>query len=154
MKCPHCNTDLVPTKRDGLDVDFCPSCKGMWLTRQELEQLEDEVFDFGDDVKGSLMLGSTPTEFKCPQCAKPMQEFGYRLFDLEMEYCPDGHGYWLDADEDQRVLQLMAKEETDLQRKTLAEERWSTYKQYLRSGSFMDRLHDLAQQIIDTPTKD
>ena len=37
-------------------MEACPTCKGMWLTRQELEQLEDEVFDFGDDEKGSLML--------------------------------------------------------------------------------------------------
>lgn len=151
MKCPHCNTDLVKAKRDGLDVDLCPSCQGMWLSRQELEQLEDEAFDFGDNVKGSLMLGSDATTFPCPQCAKPMREFGYRLFDLALDYCPDGHGYWLDADEDKRVLALMAKEEEDLERKTLAEERWGVYKNYLRSGSFIDKLHDLAQQVIDIP---
>lgn len=61
MKCSNCNADLVHTKRSHVDVEYCPSCKGMWLSCQELEQLEDEVFDFGDDEKGTLMLGSTAT---------------------------------------------------------------------------------------------
>ena len=113
MKCPNCNTDLVPTKRNGIDLEFCNTCKGMWLSHQELKQLEDEVFDLGDDEKGSLMLGSTATNFSCPQCGKLMKRFGYRLYDLEMDFCEDGHGYWLDADEDKRVLELMKKEEAE-----------------------------------------
>src|SRR5271163_4179119 len=75
MKCPDCNVELVQKKRDGIDMEVCPSCAGMWLTPQELTQLEDEVFDFGDDEKGSLMLGSSPDSRKCPQCGKPMKSF-------------------------------------------------------------------------------
>ncbi|MGH8257748.1 MAG: zf-TFIIB domain-containing protein, partial [Steroidobacteraceae bacterium] len=43
LKCPKCNVDLVPTVRHKITVNYCHSCKGMWLERQELEQLEDEV---------------------------------------------------------------------------------------------------------------
>jgi Zn-finger nucleic acid-binding protein len=53
MKCPNCNADLVQGRRDRVEMEICPSCQGMWLTRQELEQLEDEVFDFGDNEKGA-----------------------------------------------------------------------------------------------------
>jgi Zn-finger nucleic acid-binding protein len=56
MKCPDCDIELVQSKRDGVDMEICPSCKGMWLSCQELARLEDEVFDFGDQEKGSLML--------------------------------------------------------------------------------------------------
>jgi Zn-finger nucleic acid-binding protein len=149
MKCPNCNAGLVQTKRNGVEVEFCQACKGMWLSRQELEQLEDEVFDFGDTEKGSLMLGSTATNFKCPQCDKLMNRFQYRLYDLEMDFCPDGHGYWLDPDEDKRVLELMKKEEADLGRKVLAEDRWTAHLQYLRSGTFIDKVRDLFRQAID-----
>src|SRR5665213_2827280 len=100
MKCPICNIDLVPSKQNGVDVEYCQSCKGMWLSREELDELEDEAFDFGDDEKGSLMLGSTATNRKCPQCDKLMKSFQYRLYDLQMDFCEDGHGYWLDAGED------------------------------------------------------
>jgi Zn-finger nucleic acid-binding protein len=69
MKCPNCNTDLVQTKRNGIDLEYCQSCKGMWLSRQELEQLEDEVFDFGDDKKGSLIFSATATLLSVPSVA-------------------------------------------------------------------------------------
>ena len=111
MKCPNCNVELVQKKRDGVEMEVCPSCEGMWLSRQELAQLEDEVFDFGDDEKGSLMLGSAPATHKCPQCGRSMRSFPYRFYDLEMEFCEEQHGYWLEADEDKRVLNFMKKEE-------------------------------------------
>ena len=91
-------------------MEICPSCQGMWLNRKELTQLEDEVFDFGDNDKGSLMLGSTPTGRKCPQCGNTMKTFRYRFYDLDLDFCEEQHGYWLDAGEDKRVLELMKKE--------------------------------------------
>jgi Zn-finger nucleic acid-binding protein len=145
MKCPNCNTDLVPAKRDGVDMEVCRSCNGMWLSRQELEQLEDEVFDLGDDKKGTRVFESTADTRKCPQCQKPMNRFEYRFYDLELDFCSDGHGFWLEEGEDKRILELMRKEEADLERKVLAEDRWSSRLQRMRSGSFLDRLRDLFQ---------
>jgi len=69
MKCPNCDNDLVQTKRDDVEVEYCPSCRGLWLSRQELEELEDEVFDFGDDEKGALIFNATDSSRKCPQCS-------------------------------------------------------------------------------------
>lgn len=153
MNCPNCNSTLVQKKRDGVEMEVCPSCEGMWLTAQELEQLEDEVFDFGDDEKGSLMFSSTPTARKCPQCGNPIKSFRYRLYDLEMDFCGAGHGYWLAADEDKRVIELMKKEEKNLGRKVLAEDRFAAHLQYLRSGSVMDRIRDLMRVAIDPKPK-
>ena len=153
MKCPNDNAELVSAKRDGVLMETCPTCNGMWLTRQELAQLEDKVFDFGDNEKGSLMLGSSPTTLACPECAQPMKSFQYRLYDLEMDFCEAGHGYWLTADEDQRVLELMKKEEKDLGRTVLAQDRFAAHKQFLRSGSFVDRLHEWVVDAMDPKTK-
>jgi len=125
----------------------------MWLTRQELAQLEDEVFDFGDSERGSLMLDSSPSTRKCRQCNNAMRTFEYRFYDLELDFCPDQHGYWLDADEDKRVLELMKKEEKNLGRTVLAEDRFAAHLQYLRSSSFMDRLRDLATKAMDPKPK-
>jgi len=143
MKCPNCNNDLVPTKRNRIDLEYCQSCRGMWLSRRELEQLEDEVFDFGDDKKGSLIFSAAATNCKCPECGKLMKRFEYRAYDLEMDFCEDGHGYWLDEDGDKRVLELMKKEEAELERKVLAEDRWASHLQHFRSGSFLDKLLEL-----------
>jgi Zn-finger nucleic acid-binding protein len=149
MKCPVCDVELVQDKRDGIDMEICPSCKGMWLSRHELEQLEDEVFDLGDDEKGTLIFSATATSRQCPQCGKPMKRFKYRLYDLEMDFCEDGHGFWLDANEDKRILELMKEEEADLERKVFAEDRWAVGLQYMRSGSFLDRMRSWQAGLQD-----
>lgn len=40
MKCPVCKTyDLVMTEKQGVEIDYCPNCRGIWLDRGELEKL-------------------------------------------------------------------------------------------------------------------
>ena len=146
MQCPRCGVILVPTVRHKIQVNYCQSCKGMWLERNELQQLEDEVFDFGDRWKGTLVFNSTATSDKCPECSAALQRFKYRFYDLEMEFCPNEHGYWLEDNEDTRVLDLMRREEEDLQRKLLAEDKWAKTMHHMRSGSFFSRLRDLFQK--------
>lgn len=44
MKCPHCtDTTLVMTERQGVEIDYCPACRGIWLDRGELDKLLDKV---------------------------------------------------------------------------------------------------------------
>jgi Zn-finger nucleic acid-binding protein len=143
VKCPVCSAQLQPTIRHKISVNLCQSGHGMWLEHDELEQLEDEVFDFGDRWKGTLVFSSAATAHQCPECTALLQRFKYRFYDLEMEFCPSRHGYWLDHDEDTRVLELMTREEGDLQRKLLAEDKWSATLRQMRSPTFFSRLRDL-----------
>lgn len=40
MKCPVCREpDLVMTERQGIEVDYCPQCRGVWLDRGELDKI-------------------------------------------------------------------------------------------------------------------
>lgn len=40
MKCPLCtDTDLVMTERVGIEIDYCPKCRGVWLDRGELDKI-------------------------------------------------------------------------------------------------------------------
>lgn len=39
MKCPTCSTSLVMTDRQGIEIDYCPDCRGVWLDRGELDKL-------------------------------------------------------------------------------------------------------------------
>ena len=141
MKCPNCGTELKAGKRDGVEAELCPSCQGTWLTPQELGQLEDEAFDLGK--KGTLVFSAEPSSRACPVCQGGLQKFHYRDYDLELEYCGEGHGFWLDAGEDRRVLELMRKEEAGLSRKYSAEDSWSAHLRHWRTPSFIDRLMDL-----------
>lgn len=40
MKCPTCTTiDLVMSERAGIEIDYCPQCRGIWLDRGELDKI-------------------------------------------------------------------------------------------------------------------
>jgi Zn-finger nucleic acid-binding protein len=125
MNCPKCNADLVKKYYKGMiEVDSCPACRGMWLDFDELDKLEDVVFD-DDAHKGSLVHFQSKTNFPCPQCGAGMEEFQYRLYDLRLDTCfENGHGFWLDAGEDERVMTLMHQRAADIQRKLDAEASW------------------------------
>lgn len=41
MKCPHCNELLSMAERKGVEIDFCPKCRGVWLDRGELDKIID-----------------------------------------------------------------------------------------------------------------
>ena len=39
MKCPIDGTTLVITDRSGVEIDYCPQCRGVWLDRGELDKI-------------------------------------------------------------------------------------------------------------------
>ena len=40
MKCPTCpDSALAMTDRQGIEIDYCPQCRGVWLDRGELDKL-------------------------------------------------------------------------------------------------------------------
>jgi Zn-finger nucleic acid-binding protein len=40
MKCPVCpNDNLMMTERQGVEIDYCPTCRGVWLDRGELDKI-------------------------------------------------------------------------------------------------------------------
>jgi Zn-finger nucleic acid-binding protein len=39
MKCPTCDVDLVMADRVGVEIDYCPKCRGVWLDRGEIDKI-------------------------------------------------------------------------------------------------------------------
>jgi hypothetical protein len=39
MNCPVCNVQLVMSERQGIEIDYCPQCRGVWLDRGELDKI-------------------------------------------------------------------------------------------------------------------
>ena len=39
MKCPVCQIDLKMADRQGVEIDYCPQCRGVWLDRGELDKI-------------------------------------------------------------------------------------------------------------------
>ena len=46
MKCPVCkDVTLLMSEKHGVEIDYCPNCRGIWLDRGELEKIIDRVSD-------------------------------------------------------------------------------------------------------------
>ena len=41
MQCPNDGAVLVMSERSGIEIDYCPTCRGVWLDRGELDKLID-----------------------------------------------------------------------------------------------------------------
>jgi len=39
MNCPSCSTELKMSERSGIEIDYCPQCRGVWLDRGELDKI-------------------------------------------------------------------------------------------------------------------
>jgi uncharacterized protein len=48
MKCPRCQVDLTISDRQGVEIDFCPQCRGVWLDRGELDKIIERAARFAD----------------------------------------------------------------------------------------------------------
>lgn len=46
MNCPVCKTtDLMMSDRQGIEIDYCPQCRGVWLDRGELDKIIERSLD-------------------------------------------------------------------------------------------------------------
>ena len=43
MNCPTDGSTLVMSERNGVEIDYCPQCRGVWLDRGELDKIIDRV---------------------------------------------------------------------------------------------------------------
>ena len=44
MECPVCDdVNLAISSREGVEIDYCPQCRGVWLDRGELDKIIDRV---------------------------------------------------------------------------------------------------------------
>jgi hypothetical protein len=43
MKCPVCDVPLSISSREGVEIDFCPQCRGVWLDRGELDKVVERA---------------------------------------------------------------------------------------------------------------
>jgi len=43
MKCPTDSATLVMSERSGIEIDYCPECRGVWLDRGELDKIIDRA---------------------------------------------------------------------------------------------------------------
>ncbi|MBI3928748.1 MAG: zf-TFIIB domain-containing protein [Armatimonadetes bacterium] len=106
ISCPACSESMSVVDINGLEIDECRHCDGMWLDRGEPERLS-----FLDVVRKGLLQ---PTGFDdtrrvvpraergCPRCGSIFDH--YRIRGITVDVCPDCRGLWLERWGLQKVL--------------------------------------------------
>lgn len=67
MLCPVCKVPLALSDRQGIEIDYCPQCRGVWLDRGELDKIIER------DAAQS-QPGQQPAPQAAPQPAPPPQQ--------------------------------------------------------------------------------
>ncbi len=95
MKCPVCNTpDLLMTDRQGIEIDYCPQCRGVWLDRGELDKIIERSLRDEAPAASAAPLQQPqqpmPPQQPYPQAPQPYydQRHGH-----DNKHGYDSHGY-------------------------------------------------------------
>jgi Zn-finger nucleic acid-binding protein len=101
--CVKCNSILDKANFQGLEVDLCPNCGGLWLDRGEITRAaklpEAELARLRGLLQGQAGPPPVPTENKapCPACTGSLSEVV--LGTVHVDYCGQCHGIFLDRGE-------------------------------------------------------
>ena len=60
MHCPSCLIDLQITERQGIAIDYCPKCRGVWLDRGELDKIIERTVSQITPAGGAVAAASAP----------------------------------------------------------------------------------------------
>jgi len=102
MDCPKCSSIMEEVTYNGVVVDRCTWCAGLWfdlLEHNDLKQMAgSEVIDSGDAERGQRF--NEVVRIDCPKCKTPMiQMVDAKQPHIHFESCPSCRGAFFDAGE-------------------------------------------------------
>jgi Zn-finger nucleic acid-binding protein len=68
MKCPTDSATLVMSERSGIEIDYCPECRGVWLDRGELDKILDRA------ASETLPAAPPPQQYAEPRYDAPRRD--------------------------------------------------------------------------------
>jgi Zn-finger nucleic acid-binding protein len=98
MKCPTDSATLVMSARNGVEIDYCPDCRGVWLDRGELDKIIDRAeAEFAKSAPAAPVQPVAPPQ---PQYGDRGNDRGYnddrnRGYDSRDGYRPKKKENWL-----------------------------------------------------------
>ena len=113
--CPKCKIQLEPKAIGPVEVDECERCKGVWFDKDELRQAKD-ITD-SDLNWMDFEIWKHPEKFKpltksydCPSCGNSMNVIDYDNTKVEIDYCKNCRGIWLDKNKLKKIIQALEEE--------------------------------------------
>lgn len=101
MNCPKCPGELAPVEFQGVEIERCSSCQGLWFDAFEHEELKAMAGSEAIDIGASgVARDATHASLQCPKCAQKL--FGMVVAGqphIGIESCGVCHGVFFDAGE-------------------------------------------------------
>jgi len=89
MQCPVDGAVLVMSERSGIEIDYCPTCRGVWLDRGELDKILERA---GRELGAQPAQPQPAPQQPAPQ-QQPAQQGGQNPMDLLRQMTGQGQGY-------------------------------------------------------------
>ena len=89
MKCPTDNATLVMSERSGIEIDYCPECRGVWLDRGELDKILERAQNGGQPT--APPAPAQPDYGVPPQQGYQPQPYGQQSYG-QQPYPQQGYG--------------------------------------------------------------
>ncbi len=100
--CPVCRIPLVGFELEGIELDRCVDCRGIWLDPGELEAIAEAAGVPPGGLTAALRAsaGKKHGERKCPRCGRRLKTVRIGPQNsMEIDHCPRGDGLWFDHGE-------------------------------------------------------
>jgi Zn-finger nucleic acid-binding protein len=112
MDCPNCKEGMIVLELNEVEIDYCISCKGIWLDSGELELLLENNSNLEKSYLLTPAKKFTEKKKKCPICYKKMDKIEVeRSKKILIDKCKKGHGLWFDENElHDVILEASSKE--------------------------------------------
>lgn len=78
MNCPVCKTpDLMMTERQGIEIDYCPQCRGVWLDRGELDKIIERSLNMPAGKRAENQASPYSNQHRTEQGYQDSHQGGY-----------------------------------------------------------------------------
>ena len=103
MDCPSCKSSMIILELNQVEIDYCNSCKGIWLDSGELDLLFNSASS--GNINDFLNKKSDHLDAKrCPICKKKMELVEFENSGIILDRCTNNHGLWFDNGELRTLL--------------------------------------------------
>ena len=109
MDCPVCREPLIVAEREGIELDACPWCHGLWFDAGELALLAETLgrnLSVGEG--GAVVAVTTEKPRMCPRCDKAMEKVTMGQSPRVLLDRCSSHGLWFDHGELGSLMGQMA----------------------------------------------
>lgn len=112
MYCPVCYQSLESIRLGSVHLDRCPRCQGIWFDHDELRQAKDITVPQAVWLDVEMWTDETKIRARhsgklCPKCDAFTFTLRYGQSRIEIDYCHNCSGVWLDSGEFEAIIQYM-----------------------------------------------